>query len=285
MNSVKVDVIVLTKNSEPTLEKCLDSIYENVPVNRLIAIDGFSTDGTLSILRKYREKYGNVVIVSEPGTRATARQRGIELVETEWFMFVDSDVVLCKDWFKKAEKLKGPRVGAIWGVDIPSNPRIYYRAKALMNAKNLTLPQVMRTNFRIRGGTHDILIRTDAVKGIKIPKDLHVYEDTYIKEWIEKRGYKTLAAENPYCEHHRWAQPYRWTFKSMFLSFILEIRYGLLQYHAFRYLVKSVILALPRTLLKSLTSRDKTTPREEWDMYYYMFLVDMMNKAENAEKS
>jgi len=86
---MKVDVVVLTKNSEPTLEKCLDSIYENVPVDRLIVIDGFSTDGTLSILRKYREKYGNVVIVPESGTRAMARQRGIKLVKTEWFIFVD----------------------------------------------------------------------------------------------------------------------------------------------------------------------------------------------------
>jgi len=282
---MKVDVVVLTKNSEPTLEKCLDSIYENVPVNRLIAIDGFSTDGTLSILRKYSEKYGNLVIVSEPGTRAIARQRGIELVKTEWFMFVDSDVILCEDWFKTAEKLNGPGVGAIWGVDIPSNPRIYYRAKALMNTRHLTISQVMRMNFKIRGGTHDILIRTDAVKGIKIPKDLHVYEDTYIKGWIEKRGYKTLAVENPYCEHHRWAQPYRWSFKSVFLSFILEIKYGLLQYHAFRCLLKNVIFALLRTASKSLTTKDRTAAREEWDMYYYMFLVDMITKARNTEKS
>ncbi|MDI6807348.1 MAG: glycosyltransferase family A protein, partial [Candidatus Aenigmarchaeota archaeon] len=92
----KIDVVILTKDSEWMLEKCLDSIYQNVPVNRLIAVDGLSTDNTLSILHNYGKKYRNVKILADKGTRATARQKGIESIETEWFMFVDSDVVLCK---------------------------------------------------------------------------------------------------------------------------------------------------------------------------------------------
>ncbi len=34
-------------------------------------------------------------------------------------MFVDSDVVLCKNWFKKVSRYIREDVGAIWGVDIP----------------------------------------------------------------------------------------------------------------------------------------------------------------------
>jgi glycosyltransferase involved in cell wall biosynthesis len=83
-----VDVILLTKNSERVLEGCLRSIYRNVPVARLIVIDNYSVDGTVDILRRFDDKYHNVLIIQDGGTRATARQKGITNVETEWFMFV-----------------------------------------------------------------------------------------------------------------------------------------------------------------------------------------------------
>jgi len=33
-------------------------------------------------------------------------------------MFADSDVILCKDWFKKAERYIKDDVGAVWGLNI-----------------------------------------------------------------------------------------------------------------------------------------------------------------------
>jgi len=92
-----IDVVMLTRNSECVLNECLMSVYENVPVNRLIIVDRFSADETLKIIERYDKEYGNIVVLLREGTRAMARQEGIEKVVTEWFMFVDSDVVLCKD--------------------------------------------------------------------------------------------------------------------------------------------------------------------------------------------
>lgn len=40
----------MDKNSRIDLRKCLDSIYKNTPVNRLIIVDAFSTDRTLEII-------------------------------------------------------------------------------------------------------------------------------------------------------------------------------------------------------------------------------------------
>ena len=95
-------MVILTKNSEHLLNKCLKSIYGNVPVKRLIIVDEFSTDNTLKIINEFNKKHGNVKIITEKGSRAKARERGIREVKTEWFMFLDSDVILCKDWFKRA---------------------------------------------------------------------------------------------------------------------------------------------------------------------------------------
>src|SRR3989304_3450578 len=83
-----VDVVLLTKNSEKVLEKCLTSVYENVPVNQLIVIDGYSTDKTIDILSSFNRKYQNVKITHDKGTRATAREKGIQQVKTDWYMFI-----------------------------------------------------------------------------------------------------------------------------------------------------------------------------------------------------
>ena len=109
----KVDVVMLTKNSEHLLSKCLESIYRNVPVNRLVVVDAFSTDRTTAILDEFSKQHGNVKIITDKSSRGEARQRGIQEVETEWFMFVDSDVILCEDWFRKASIHIRKDVGAI----------------------------------------------------------------------------------------------------------------------------------------------------------------------------
>lgn len=191
----RVDVVVLTKNSERLLEACLESVYGNVPIKRLIVVDGFSTDSTLKILGEFNKKYGNVKVITEKGSRGKARQRGIQEVKTRWFMFVDSDVILCKDWFKKASRYIRGDVGAIWGVDIPGNVGSKFMTKIL---------QWMEARvFDIRGGCHDILIRYDAVKDIKIPSGLHVLEDAYIKEWITGKNYKVIISYTSYCKHFK----------------------------------------------------------------------------------
>ena len=107
-----VDVVVLTKNSEHLLSKCLASIYKNVPVKNLIVVDGYSTDRTLKIVNKANEEHGNVLVLSMNGTRAKAREAAIRLVTTDWFMFVDSDVLLSRDWFAKAQRNVEDDVGA-----------------------------------------------------------------------------------------------------------------------------------------------------------------------------
>jgi glycosyltransferase involved in cell wall biosynthesis len=211
-----VDVVIITKNSDRVFNECLKSVYKNVPVKHLIVVDGYSTDKTLDIVHEFQKKYGNVLLVQDRGTRATARQKGIDQVKTEWFLFVDSDAVLCKDWFKKAEKHLGQNVGAVWGIEVWStihNPAIL---------KMFLL--ITRKIFDLRGGTHDTLIRTDLVKDIEIPKSLHVFEDAYIKDWITQKGYKLIACYNPYCIHFRPASV--WTIRGSLNIIADAIRLG-----------------------------------------------------------
>ncbi len=211
-----VDVVIITKNSENMLSECLKSVYENVPLNRLIVVDGDSTDRTLEIVHEFQRKHGNVSVIQDKGTRATARQKGIDQVKTEWFMFVDSDAILCKDWFKKAEKHLSQNVGAVWGIEVWSTIQNPLVLKVFL--------WITRKIFELRGGTHDTLIRTDLVKDIEIPKALHVFEDAYIKDWITQKGYKLVACYNPYCLHFRPASV--WTIQGSLNIIADAIRFG-----------------------------------------------------------
>lgn len=48
---------MITKNSlNLCFKENLDSIFQNIPVNHIIVVDSFSSDGTIDLLRKYGDK-------------------------------------------------------------------------------------------------------------------------------------------------------------------------------------------------------------------------------------
>lgn len=225
----KIDVVVLTKDSEEILKRCICSIYENIPVNNLIVIDGFSKDKTLDIIQEYKDKHQNVKIFKDKGTRATARQLGIKKVETEYFAFVDSDVVLCKDWFEKASRYLDDSTGAVWGLNIDVIPGL--KSKLFLRLWE----KAARGAFNSRGGMHDTLIRYESVEDISIPENLHFYEDTYIIRWIKKKGFQIAAPDDLCCLHYRPQKD--WKLEESIKTASMDIRYGLLHFHAFKYVL------------------------------------------------
>ena len=226
---MKIDVVMLTKDSEYVLRKCLDSIYRNIPINNLIVIDGFSKDNTVKILEEFDERYGNLRLIRDSGTRAKAREIGVRNVETEWFMFVDSDVVLCRRWFDRARKYAGVGVGAVWGVNVDIIPnfrsRVFYK---------LAL-HVAKKSFKIRGGLHDTLILRDAIKNIKIPSYLRIFEDAYVMKWIRSRGYRVQICEDAYCLHYK--PPENWYWKAAVSVAKSEVKCGLVYSGLYRYVL------------------------------------------------
>lgn len=212
----RVDVVVLTKNSERVLKKCLSSIFKNVPVSRLIIVDGYSSDSTAEIVQRFKDYYGNVVLLRDGGTRGSARLTGIREARTAWFLFVDSDVILSDRWYEKASNYVEPDVGAVWGTEVWAG----MRDKTVLGL----FLRVTRRIFEMRGGTHDLLVRREAVKDIDIPEHLHVFEDALIKDWITRRGYRLVPTYTPFCIHYR--PPSVWTLKGSRDLVVETLRYG-----------------------------------------------------------
>jgi hypothetical protein len=93
-------------------------------------------------------------------------------------------------------------VGAVWGGAIPQGKMLkYYESMSKLYGKNVE--KIVLENGSIRGLTHDTVIRKELIKDIKIPKELHVMEDHYIRKHIESKGYKWISTINPFCYHYK----------------------------------------------------------------------------------
>lgn len=92
---IKVSVIVPVYNTEPYLEKCLDSLVnQTLQEIEIICIDDGSTDGSSAILDKYTEKYSQMrVIHKENGGMVSARKTGEQIAVGKYIGYMDSD-----DW-------------------------------------------------------------------------------------------------------------------------------------------------------------------------------------------
>lgn len=85
-----VSVIIPTKNSAVTIEKCLKSIVDQTyPKIEVIIVDGLSTD----ITRKIAEEFSAKIVISN-SRRSEARNIGAESSTGEYLLFVDSDMQL-----------------------------------------------------------------------------------------------------------------------------------------------------------------------------------------------
>lgn len=105
-----VDVIMCTWNSNrPFFEKCLESIKREIPVHHFIVVDRFSHDGTIDAIKRHFEP----IVVKTNTNLAEARALGIAQVDTEYFVFVDDDIELPTDWFKRVTSFINEKVGAI----------------------------------------------------------------------------------------------------------------------------------------------------------------------------
>jgi glycosyltransferase involved in cell wall biosynthesis len=187
-----IDIVFITKNSvEPCLGETLFSIVSEIPFNQFIVVDSYSTDGTIGLIEEIIES-SKLKIIQGDYKRGKAREIGVKLVETEWFAFVDSDVILADNWFSKIKEHIKPEIGAIEGNVIVLHP--HERFQGVQKR-----PQKIRPKGRAY--TNCTLIRTDSVKNIEIPMEMNVLEDHFIRKYIEKRNYSWLKVGDP-CSIH-----------------------------------------------------------------------------------
>lgn len=90
----KISIITICYNSKRTIENTIKSIVSQSYVNReYIIVDGGSTDGTLSVIDRYRDSVD--VVVSEPDNGISdAFNKGIRLATGEVVVLINADDLL-----------------------------------------------------------------------------------------------------------------------------------------------------------------------------------------------
>jgi glycosyltransferase involved in cell wall biosynthesis len=92
-----VDVIIPIIHTNELWKTNLLSIYREVPVNRLLISDGGCKDDSITIA----QAFPRVVILDHKEFKSLGYclRKLIEAVETEWFLYLHSDVFLPSGWF------------------------------------------------------------------------------------------------------------------------------------------------------------------------------------------
>jgi len=107
-------VILLTKNSAATVQKSIESIFQQTrQPDEVVLVDGNSGDSTLDLVKNYPVK-----LISEPGLGfGHARNLGVKNASGDIVFFIDSDCYAEPDWIEKTLPHfdSNPEIAAVTG--------------------------------------------------------------------------------------------------------------------------------------------------------------------------
>lgn len=89
----QISIIIPVYNGEKYLHRCLDSVInQSYQELEIIIVNDGSTDASLEICEKYQKKDKRIqIITKENGGVSSARNRGLDMIKTDWLLFLDAD--------------------------------------------------------------------------------------------------------------------------------------------------------------------------------------------------
>lgn len=110
-------VVVPVYNREVEIARCLDSIAaQTLRPGRVIVVDDGSTDASADVARNH--PVGAEVVKGAHAGAAAARNVGLDLVNSEWTMFFDSDDIMQPTHIETAMAMVGDEVDLVgWDIE------------------------------------------------------------------------------------------------------------------------------------------------------------------------
>ena len=140
-----ISIIIVTRNAAGTLQRCLDSIYEQTyPFIEIIVMDGRSRDGTVDMLLKNSAKIAFWKSEKDDGIY-DAMNKALGHVRGKWIYFLGADDVLMPGFSIFAAALKEPSAiyyGSVWksGEKYLGKLSAYQQAKTGINHQAIIYP-------------------------------------------------------------------------------------------------------------------------------------------------
>jgi len=176
-------VVILTKNEEANLPRCLAAIPERYPI---VIVDSGSTDKTIALAET---RASRIYVNPWPGF---AEQRNFAInqceINTPWLLFIDADEIYPQAFYDRFEA----ELGASDTFDVLMVPSILYlRGKRLSHAPGYPIyhPRLVRresTRFvRNHTGHGEAVVNTCRIGYSDIPYEHYFYHGEII-EWMHK---------------------------------------------------------------------------------------------------
>lgn len=184
-----ISALVLARNEEKTLERCLKSLSF---CNEIIVLNNNSSDNTAGLSRHL----GARVITHPQSNFADQRNFGLKEAKNQWVLFVDADEVVEKDL---AQEIKSkislnnfnayfiPRIDIWWG------KRLYYGE--VKRAVSRGFIRLMKKDAGIwKGAVHEEFIPTKTAGKLNHP--LYHYPHPALKDFLNDiNEYSTIRAK------------------------------------------------------------------------------------------
>ncbi|MDD5034713.1 MAG: glycosyltransferase family 2 protein [Methylococcaceae bacterium] len=176
-------IVILTKNEERNLPRCLQAIPERYPI---VVVDSGSSDGTVEIANQ------RGAIVYQNPWPGFAEQRNFALdqcgILTPWVLFIDADEIYPAEFYEQFES----EIAALEVVDVVMVPSILYlREKRLNHAPGYPIyhPRLVRratTRFVTNHTGHgEAVLDTCRVSYSSISYE-HFFYHGEIMQWMHK---------------------------------------------------------------------------------------------------
>ena len=200
-------IVIPNYNSSNTIVLCLDSVlsmnYKNYEV---IVVDDKSTDNSVSIIKKYKEKYKGklrLIQLDKKTGAAGARNIGVKNARGKIIMFTDTDIVNYNDILTNAEEIISIHKDASAFVGIFS-PYLVHK-NFLSNYKHLYLCYyfIKQDDYITTLNTSLTFIKKDAFEKVNgfNPSFGVIGEDVELGTRLAKNGYKIRLCRSLHMEH------------------------------------------------------------------------------------
>lgn len=147
MEQIDFSFIVINRNNEKYIEKCLSSIEKIKHISKeIILVDDFSTDNSLSVITT---KPTTIINLSSNEGIANARKEGLRVSRGKYAVFIDSDIELTSfvpqdivGVFSSSKKI----IGIVGKYESPSSKK--YNWNAVLDARRRDIQLKDSTGFQ-----------------------------------------------------------------------------------------------------------------------------------------
>lgn len=114
---MKISILVPCHNEEKSIKECiLSCLQQSQKADQIVVVNDGSTDKSLKILKKFKDKITLVNIPKATGNKSLAQQRGLKFVRGDILITTDADTILDQDFVKNIiAEFNDPQVTAVAG--------------------------------------------------------------------------------------------------------------------------------------------------------------------------